>query len=466
LLVWPKIRLALAGRRETSGAKAHPWARDGNVWTYALVPPLFLFLGIGFSVGPFNASLQELWIPVAAWLGARHGRRGLRVVLIAGVPLLLGIRFFGFYTLGAIGSYVAAILACRLSGQPRYREEAIAAGEVTPRMLAFLFFAVAIDFGYGIDLSPLDLFVWTSFAAYFWMLLIVIGMSDARLGRLLGCLVIAAAIGFFVPYLGAQSPRVAGCSADYWISGPDAIFTAMASLLVGRLLRRRLQASPGDRGPIAGFAAAQRILAGSPFECFTSLLLLLGLSLAGSMISLEFPSFLPSPAEGFVTLSSATATALLLFACGLVGGTRGALLATALWLAACIALPLLIAPPEIPGINAGLLRINSPQVYVQTTVQIAPSMSLALLDPIFALLGCLVGKRLAARPHEAMVPVVDRSGATRPSIPPPFRFQRMDIVWAAVGALWMAGTVAYAISQIAAFATSLPTLPTGRNRTQ
>lgn len=408
-------------------SSAAPPAGGRLVW--GLIPPLFLLLGFDWRIGPLAISLSGLWLPLAAWFG-RYGARGVTVVAVAGLPLLVGIRAGSLLsTAGWLGLYIAAIIVCRLVALDPYRRACLAADIVTRRMLAFLFLAVGCDvfFQLGYDVS-LDLS--TSFSVYLWLLLVVLGLSAAPLRAVLLCLALAAVAGFLVRLLGAQMPSIAGFGIGYGIAAPHHVATGCAAILVGRLLRHAI--APGASGPPVPYGLA----------AIGPLLALLLLALALSMVEFGIPTLAGGGGTFSLLFSTGATTALLLFACGLVGGGRGAALASAIWLAACVALPLAVAEiwpaGQFQPIHAGPAQIFSPRVFVGTTLDVAPGMSIALFDLVFALLGWRIARQLSCRADGDRLQPATPAPAT---IPPPFRFRYVDRVGSVAGGLFVAGSL-------------------------
>ena len=132
------------------------------MWVLSPVFAIALGCSASFSPPSFNMdvrlALGELALPFAAWIGSRYGQSGFRFMAVILLPILIGVKvnlFEGIYTIGLggplLGTYIAALLICRLFGERRYREACLRADRIDARAVLFVTFTLLCQVGLNLD---------------------------------------------------------------------------------------------------------------------------------------------------------------------------------------------------------------------------------------------------------------------------------------------------------------------------
>jgi hypothetical protein len=411
-----QLAASLETRDVSIGADA--WDRRGNASAWFWLPVLLVLCGFKLYAGPITLGLPGLWLPLAAWLGARHGRTGFLVVAAAGLPLVVSVSYASVATAGNLGLYVAALLVCRLYGQSRYLGDCLGASQLPPRALAFLFLVLPVAIGWYLRLGPLQVGASWMLSTYLMLVLLTIGLGGIAPRPVLLLLAVASIAG--AAFAAIRLPSFNGFHLGYILDGPSDIVTGLLALWLGRAIRWHIGAADGVAYP---GATAMAVLAALLFVAS-------GIELreiADWRLGWQF--------------GSPFGNAILLFGCGLVMGGRGALIGLLAW-AAAAALPcaILLAGPsqgmfQQPGWGGFVLY--GPPSMVGTSYALGPNVSIAPLEPVYALFGWLTARAIGGGAG-----TVTPSGA----VPPPLRYRRIDrylpwlsgavLILAAVGGVW------------------------------
>jgi hypothetical protein len=366
-------RIAGAWRR----ALGAPEARD----VFGLVP-LMWGLCLSIHAGPMRVDLAPFLLPLAVWLGAARGRAGVMALALGAAPLLVSIRAEGAATgYAPPGFYFALLLVARFAADRAMRAASFRADGVAPSEMLFLagtlalapYFDLTSTVRFGLDFRD-----FVVVACFF------VGLSRIAPAAVLGPLALAAALSLVVTAL--RSPHA------IWTVGPLGLYATFAStrflfaivaaFAAGRVFRR-CWARRGTPDPVL----AAWLLAAAVVSCGLSGI---GWSLQG-----------PLSAEGaefrlFLGFGSAQATAALLFAAGLAGGSRAAAVAAVLWIVVLWVGPLVaVQAGLIGGVEAGAgsgrmpsaFDVSMPLSLLGPTVEAAPGVRAGGLDFLFASFG-------------------------------------------------------------------------------
>lgn len=379
---------------------SHAWDRTGDRSAWLWLPVLFLLCGFRLSFGPVALELTGLWLPIAAWLGARHGRTGACIVAVAGLPLLIRVAFSGLLTANDVGLYVAALLVCRLFGQSAYRADCLAAGRLSSPALTILLLVLPVTVSYALNLGPLALGATWQLWTYVMLVLLVIGLGDIALRPVLLLLLVACIAGTALAAFEA-TPSFAGFRIGYVLTGMSSLVTGAVALWLGRAMRRRL-------GRTAG---------GIAFPGATAMAVLALLLFVASGVELR----VLDAWWARLYFGDALANAMLLFACGVAWGGRGAAIGLLAW-AVATALPLALWLGTSPAamfqpLAWGGFTLRGPPGLVGTSYALGPGVSIAPLEPLYAVFGWLTARALPALPAPA---------AAKADLPPPLRYRRID----------------------------------------
>jgi hypothetical protein len=338
----------------------------------------------------------------------------------------------------------------------------------------------------------LTIFVNLGLYDYAFLLMIIIGLSSAKLKGLFCAFTIAIPLFAFTVITsepgGLESKylqdRGISLSINTW-SGIGLVITVALFLWCGRVVRARLLSTTSKEYSLEQRNAPR----GRWFRvsnAFSSLpLVLLLLLVYGSILLVQLlgpgPLAPGTPRDIFLSLlgSDFSAVSALLFVGGLIGGVRGALATCATWFVSVIGYQVVcyLAAPDY--------SISSYYPFIQATYDMYLSenpttgsytgVSVPLLDWVFAVFGVAVGRHLravtssqrardfgGARQAERTKSVVkesaeqdDEAGSeeakgdpveitTRPPIyghldlrrvPPPFRFANMDKIWSSLAGI-------------------------------
>ena len=198
----------------TTGAEKPPW-----LW----LPALWL-LAFDWSLGPSSFTPVFLIVPLAALLGARYGRRALRLVALGGLPLLLPLMSFRFVSLGSAPDvYAVALAVCALvvNERPLSEQAAERAAERVPRFGGWVFAAALVVLPmtlslWGTELGALRINVIVGLTGLFWLLLFLLGWSGFPARRAVAALALAVVAGMWL------HAAVAPADGRMFFSGPQA----------------------------------------------------------------------------------------------------------------------------------------------------------------------------------------------------------------------------------------------------
>jgi hypothetical protein len=472
MVLWPTARWLYPDlwrpRRHTSTDYA--WGTSGNRWIWALVPFLWSFFCISYSFGSADFSLDYLLIPVAAWLGARHGEIGWRVLTVGTLPQLVMIGF-GHFTIGANppALFIALQVICRLFGQRDYQLDCLRADRMTKRQKLYMFVVLAVYIDWvgsvgWVNLGPIG----TQLSLYVSLIFLMLGMSKIPLRSFVApfaCIAVLSflATSFYMPDLTIGFARIGGFKigliyAGYFHRSTSFALECLLMYFVGTVIRARL---------------AQRQALPSSTIVLLSVLTLLVYTSAGLAISYEIITEDGTWFGPTLEFGTSLGGAALLFVAGAASGAWGALLAIAAWCLANLGIPYALDKVFLPG--AGL--IDSWSLYqaeyraveltiladfgsslVGTNLKVGPGWAIGPVDLLFAAFGWRVHRALLRQPEERATEevAIARAGAHRCGLPtdlPSLRVCYMDRFW-----IWPTGlVVAYgAINALVALAFLVP----------
>ena len=220
----------VVARSNAAPQAADTW-RIGRSWLEAA--PLLLCT-LSLSLAPqILFSLPLLALPVAALLGARHGRAALAPVALMLAPMLIPVSLGPSYFAGTTGLWLTALLTARVAGDATLRR-AVLAADVPPstlRLMAVLFLLPwYMSISSGLLQPTLDL--WFLLMA----LLLAIGMGRAPLRTVTRWIVGVWAAGVVLRALGF--PLSFGpIRIGFNFSSPADLLTALMVLHGPRILR-------------------------------------------------------------------------------------------------------------------------------------------------------------------------------------------------------------------------------------
>ena len=233
----------------TTGAEKLPWP-----W----IPALWL-LAFDWYLGPFSFTPLFLIVPLAALLGARHGRRALSLVALGALPLLLPRVSFGPIGVGAAPDvYAVALAVCALvvnerpltERAPRFGAGTFAAALVVLPMTMSL---------WGTELGALRISAVFGLTGLFWLLLFLLGWNGFRARWAVAALGLATAGGMWLHaavtpadgrmfFSGPQAElplfgltRMEHLWWDYRFDSPAAFLAGVAYFAAGRLWAEMLR---------------------------------------------------------------------------------------------------------------------------------------------------------------------------------------------------------------------------------
>lgn len=456
LTAWPMtvvLRADLHSPHIPHPSSDYPWEAEGKAWIWSLVPLIWIFICCRYGFGPANFGFDYLSVPLAAWLGYRHGRRGLRVLTVGTVPLLVGIEFaglsVGMANLGPPALFFALQLICRLFGQREYRLDCLRADWISNRQKAYLFVILAVYADFVVSVVGIDFTISTQLSDYVAIIFLIIGMSSIKFRNIALPLFLIVSLSFLVNSFQSPSmfPRLGGFSVDFLFGGHDyytsnlvLLIDLFAMFFVGRILREFI-AKPN----VANRTMLVRVLV---------LMTILGMIIG---VAFDYSRYFDGGMifELNLGLGSAVSVVALMFAAGLLGGGRGASLACACWALVYIALPLLLifvfpgdgrAGQSILGIsqlsNAEIeIRWYSGSNLVSLDYGLFPGWSIGPLDLLFAVFGWRVHRALLKRSQsqisqEAAVASGHETQFRLPVDLPPLRRLYMDKFW-----IWPTGLI-------------------------
>lgn len=437
-----------------SWKEPYTWDREGSRGSLSLLPLLWM-LGINYNNGPYNFDFTALYLPIAAWLGARHGRIGFYLLVIGSAPLLVPFRFTGFGTWSDPGFYIACLIICCVFGQENYRQGILKTAALERRSLVFMFVALGTRFDFRGDLGEvfgaLDLYneviLGTYFLSYLHILLFLIGMTSISLRMIIAVLLWATSAGFAVAIF-ATVPRVMGFTIHYDIDNPGEVLTALVLIYCGRLTRIGLtqNGNPGTRTalPPLGQGLPWPKTIPTLIQVATILLVSQLLTSLHIVINLGYSSTRWD-------MMSPVASIALLFALGFLYGRSGMIVACGVWLFTNILLPSLLVMIDFfffadfkVSVFADVLslRVTAPGYFSRAAYRVAPGFGLSIVDPVFAVLGWTIGRTI-------IICSVKHDPSRRF---PPLSFRIMDVVWTVLasivlvlaligGVLWMAESI-------------------------
>ena len=182
LWVWPVLRgglQACAGPLEAQTTEM-AWDVSGSRWIWLCGPGLLVPLSYTYNVSDWRLALEFLCVPVAIWLGARHGRTGFWVCAVGFLPLLAEIQVEVVSSSGWIGGYFASLLACRYAGSSEFRRACFSARRLSQQQMAFLVIGFCFMVGISNDMDMPGFRVDTYL--YFYVLAVVFLIGTSRIG--------------------------------------------------------------------------------------------------------------------------------------------------------------------------------------------------------------------------------------------------------------------------------------------
>ena len=242
----------------------------GQKLAWLWIPALWL-LAFDWYLGPFSFTPVFLIVPLAALLGARSGRRALRLVALGGLPLLLPRVSLGFVSLGSAPDvYAVALAVCALVVDERPVTEQ--AAERVPRLGAPLFAAALVVLPmtlslWATELGALHVNVMFGLTGLFWLLLFLLGWSGFPARRAVTALALAVAAGMWLHaavtpadgrmfFSGPQAElplfgltRMEHLWWDYRFDSPAAFLAGVAHFAAGRLWAEMLRTRTAPLAP-------------------------------------------------------------------------------------------------------------------------------------------------------------------------------------------------------------------------
>lgn len=140
--------------------------------------PVLVLAGIGVqALATVTLWAVHLVIPLAAWLGARYGRRGFAVVVLGGLPLLVSWRYAALFGGSCLDIYLAALVVCTLatsSSWPRIQRFRLPSAAACT--LAFVLLPLSIGF-YGSDAGEFTYQLALEFSALLYLFVFLLGAA-------------------------------------------------------------------------------------------------------------------------------------------------------------------------------------------------------------------------------------------------------------------------------------------------
>lgn len=201
----PPNQIAEAPKNEP---KKQPSTRkDGNRSTLWLIPLLW-FLGFNFNIVGYSLSWEPglLYFPLAAWLGARFGATGVRLVIFGMLPAAISYKeCFSAFCIGSYGwipDYFIFILIAKIFSDKDLRYSIFSATYLSKRQILFLLIALPMLIG-----IPRIMGFQFSFSGYstLFFILFLIGISLVPVERIFFLVFIACSIGNVLYLFGIDS---------------------------------------------------------------------------------------------------------------------------------------------------------------------------------------------------------------------------------------------------------------------
>lgn len=217
--------------------------------------PVFWFLCLEWTLGPLSLSTLLLTIPLAALLGARHGRAALPFVAIGGLLLLpvyvsaASLIKFG----GRLDIYIVALIVCALAaGSSTVLERARRCSALPYLIAAFVVFPAVLNLSLY---RSGGLFIGLAFQllGLLYFFLFLLGRARCPALPTVALLIIATVAGMYFVSLPSPATPSARLELTYRLSTPAAFMAGIAFFFAGRLWARRVE-NPA-RPPLPSFWA-------------------------------------------------------------------------------------------------------------------------------------------------------------------------------------------------------------------
>ena len=241
LWVWPVLRgglQACAGPLEAETTEM-AWDVSGRPWIWLFAPGLLALLSYRYHVSDWSLVLDILCVPVAIWLGARHGRTGFWVCAVGFFPLLAEIPLGDVSSSGWIGGYFASLLACRYAGSSEFRCACFSARRLSRQQIAFLAIGFCFMVSFTTELNASDLRADTFLYFYVLAVVFLIGTSRIGLGDFIGP-VVAVWFFLFATMLFRSEfhfTNIGPFSLEPAVDSVDVIVSVLVFFALGRLFR-------------------------------------------------------------------------------------------------------------------------------------------------------------------------------------------------------------------------------------
>lgn len=206
----PNIQLDTVA--DNGESKSSPVAMSNNkqehgIIELVLIAPLLALLAVTYSIGSITANFTYFVVPVAAWIGQRYNKSGLKVLSVALIPMLFFSTHLGGFVYGGESAlYLTAITVCWACAYPKQWWSKVLAIEYVITTAVFvvllilsysnLYFAGA--FGY---------IGWTSNGTLLLLLVFTLGIIGKRSSSVLAMALFLAALGFTILLRLATNPE-------------------------------------------------------------------------------------------------------------------------------------------------------------------------------------------------------------------------------------------------------------------
>lgn len=352
---------------------------------YLLLPILLALFSLTVRVDEIELGLIPFFPLLAIWLGARFGQTGYLMLLIIGLPLLVGIRSDSVTFGGEPGVYFGSLLLARFAGQTRLRTLSYKANAYQRNDWLYLFILAPffIEYQDTIGFDGPVLIITTDLYFYFCISAFMLGASSLGVWALARGVAIAFAIAFALgllwsPFaLGVAIYDVIEWSTPYASLG--GALGVLVYILLGAAFRRAVADGEEQRQGLWGL----------------TLLALAAALLSGLWIEFEPMTLGADPDLGLAPslgrLMSPYAAPAAVFILALCGGGRGALLGVLVWGAVDVA-PFIVDlnSPGALSFELGPLSAAPPRLAGDIAYYSAAD-GISLLFPLYALVGWRVG---------------------------------------------------------------------------
>ena len=339
LWVWPVLRgglQACAGPMEAKPTEM-AWDVSGRRWIWLCVPVLWVLLSCTYNWAEWRLALDFLCVPVAIWLGARHGRTGFWVCAVGFIPLLAELLVGYVSSSGWIGGYFASLLACRYAGSSEFRRACFSARRLSRQQITLLAigfcFLVSISSNMGATGFGIDNYL----GFYVLAIVFLIGTSRIDLAEFIGPVAAVWLLLFATMLFRSEEFQFADLGPLSFVPafpGVGYMVSVLGFFALGRLFRRWI-ASPRE-----GVA----LVAPLAVVCFVVMILyhfgVAGRQEVGPDVSFVFR---------IDPIGYSLAWALI-FALGVIGGGRGVLAAIGVLAAVKVGIPVAVNVLPLSGV--------------------------------------------------------------------------------------------------------------------